>query len=186
MAMTQEQAMDQKKGGILDVNSSEFYWDKLRPLMESYNKTYSSDPELNKTFERMMNMADSAMQNKDFNLVTESVGVFNKVVSDKTYMSRHMKTATDEEKQAITDILKKVSDLMLIMQSEGNPPQKKDKSIKERVAYIPSEDNYFGGENEDFKRRNMSTLNQGEPVNKILNGEKKSPGVMTGSNVTML
>ena len=185
MALTQAQAEEQKKTGMLDIDSKQFYWDKLRPLINDYQMKYSSDPELNKTFMKMLNTADSATQNDDIDLVVESMGVFNKAVTDKSYMQRHMKTATDEEKQMIEDIFKKVSDLLLIIQSEGKR-KKKEVETKERLNYIPSEDNYFGGTNGDFKQRNMSTLNDGEPVNQILNGNKKSPGVITGTNVTML
>lgn len=183
MALNQEQQSEVK--GLMEINAKDFYWDKLRPAFIEYNRTYNSDPELNKTIDKAINMADSASEAQKYDEVVEAMQTLMVVVGDKGYMNRHMKTATDEEKQAISDMLHKIDDIIMIIQNE--PAVKKEEpEIRERLNYTPNEDDVYNGRNNDFRTHNMDSLNEPNPAKPELNMDKKRKGSVVGKSVTQM
>jgi hypothetical protein len=177
MALSEEQQQDIKTG-MLDINSSTFWWERLRPSFDEYMKKYDSDPELNRTLEKAINMADSATQAHKKDEVVEAMQTFMTVTGDKGYMQRHMKTASDEEKDALRDIQKKTEDLLLILKTEKPYYPPKPEDPQRVVEYMESPDDALGGFNVDWQKRNMKTLNESEPTHPELNADKVRPGAM--------
>ena len=181
MAMTKEQQED-VKNGILDINSTKFWWDILRPKFDEYVRTYNTDPELNRTLEKAMNMGDSAMQRHKKDEVAEALQVFMAATMDNGYVKKHMHEATDKEKAFLRDMQKKTEDMLVILKTEAPYYPPKPKPTERVVEYVESDTDAMGGFNKDWYERNMDTLNESNPTKPELNSDKVNPGQMVGQS----
>lgn len=153
-----------KEGSLLEINTQQFYFDKMRPFLNDILLKCKTDGELIRTIEKVINAADSFCIKKDYINFIESFDVLETSINDKNYFNGAMKRGTEEEKEMIRNLSQKIADLRLIVKCEKPSEFKKEES-KERLNYDPSPI----GENKDYAKHNMKTLNQPNPKERIPN-----------------
>lgn len=136
MPLTQEdQTLLNNPGNLLEIGAVKYYFDKLRPELVSFNKTYHTDRELNRTIVEVMNKMDSAATDKRFEDMKDSYSNLLSGVNNRTYfISGPMRYGSDMEKQAVTNLIDKFNDLSMILQYEKESEKVKPE-IKERINY---------------------------------------------------
>lgn len=170
MAITNKEYNELQKEtkGYLDVSAEDFYFDKVRPLMQTMLLQCKTDGELIRTIEKVINAADSFCVQKDYTNVAESFFTLEVAITDKNYFNGVMRKAPESEKEMVRDLISKISDLRMIIKCE--PPQTpKEKEVKERLNYEPPRGNSPIGENKDYDIHNMKVLTEPNPKQRIPN-----------------
>lgn len=147
----------------LQVNASDFYFDKVRPFIQEMLLKCKTDGELIRTLEKVINASDSFCIQKDYMNLIDSFTTLEVAITDKNYFNGVMKKAPEAEKEMVRELIEKISDLRMIIKCE-TPVEPEEKITKERLNY-----NSPVGENEDFVAHNMKTLNEPNPKNRIPN-----------------
>ena len=159
-----EELLEKSKDDVFDVGAQKFYFEKLRPYMQDMLLTCRTDGELIRTIEKVINASDSFCQAEQYEELSDTYSVLLKGITDRAYFStRPMRKAPEQEKEKVRELIAKVNDLLLILKYEKSAPPK-EKYFKERVGYLSP-----NGENEDFVHRNMKTLNEAKPKERIPN-----------------
>ena len=153
--------------GLLDINTSDFYFGKVRPFMKSILLKCKTDGELIRTVEKVINAADSFIIKKDYESFIESFSVLETAITDRNYFNGVMKKAPESERQMVRDLIEKISDLHMLVKCE-EPYMPKEQESKDRLNY-ESRDNSPIGENKDFVTHNMKILNEPNPKKRIPN-----------------
>ena len=153
-----------KKEGLLEINTNQFYFEKMRPFLNDILLKCKTDGELIRTIEKVINAADSFCVKEDYINFMASFDVLEKSITDKNYFNGPMKKGTEEEKTMVRDLIQKISDLRLIVACE-KPSDPKEVKTKDRLNYDTSPI----GENKDYAKHNMKTLNQPNPKQRIPN-----------------
>ena len=170
MAITNQEyaELERNTKGLLDINANDFYFEKVRPHMQSMLLRCKTDRELIRTIEKVVNAADSFCVQGNYEMVAESFDTLQTAITDKSYFAGVMSKAPEAEKEMVRELIAKISDLRMIIKCE--PPYiPKDKQIKERLNYEPGRGSSPIGENKDFDTRNMKTLNVPNPKQRIPN-----------------
>lgn len=175
MALTQEDNLNlqRQQNGLLNINAVSYYFDKLRPALLDFNKTYHTDRELNRTIVEVMNKADSAAAAKRYNELAESYINLLSGVQDRSYMTAGpMRYGSDAEKKAVADLIDKFNDLSMILKYEKEP-EAEDHEVRDRINYQAP-----NGENKGYNLDDLS--NRGPKPNKEripnrINEEPKYP-----------
>ena len=155
MALSQEEArkLNQQQNGLLDVNAKQYYFDKLRPILLEFNKTYHTDRELNRTITEVINKADSAAVAEQYGLLGESYSSLLSCVQSKGYMTvGPMRYGSDEEKKAVNTLIEKFNDLSMILKYEKEPEPVEHK-VKDRLNYQPPNGGNLGYNLDDISNR---------------------------------
>ena len=156
--------LEKTKDDVLDIGAQKFYFEKLRPYMQDMLLTCRTDGELIRTLEKVINASDSFCQAENYTELADTYTVLLKGITDKTYfVTGPIRKATEEEKNKVRELITKVNDLLLILRYE-KPAVAKEKSVKERIGY-----NSPNGENEDYAKRNIKTLTEANPKDRIPN-----------------
>lgn len=151
------------KENPLDITASDYYFNNMRPYLETVRNECTHDPELVRTIDKVINAADSFCVRKNYKGLSDSFTILNAAITDKSYFNGPMKVGTDKEKELIRGLIDKINDINMIIQCE---PPVESKAIKEMNRY-----NYSSptGDNLDFKTHNMQTLNEPKPKPRIPN-----------------
>lgn len=155
MALTQEDNINYQKqnNGLLDINAREYYFNKLKPALLNFNKTYHSDRELNRTIGEVINRADTAVVNGKYRDLEESYANLLSGVQDHSYFTAGpMRYGTDEEKQAVKDLISKFNDLSMILKYEQDEIPE-EHLIRERLNYQPPNGGNMGYNLDDISNR---------------------------------
>lgn len=154
--------------GLLDISTSDFYFDKVRPHMQDMLLKCKTDGELIRTLEKVLNAADSFCLRKDYESFMESFSILEVAITDKNYFNGVMKKAPEAERQMVRDLIEKISDLHMLVKCE-EPYVPEEKKVRERLNYEPPRGKSPIGENKDFDTHNMKTLNEPNPKKRIPN-----------------
>ena len=155
MALTQEDniQIQKQQNGLLNIDAVKYYFENLRPALESFNKTYHTDRELNRTIVEVINKADSAATEKRYRDLEDAYANMLAGVRDKSYMTAGpMRYGSDAEKQAVIELIEKLSDLSVILKYEREP-QKEEHNIRERLNYQPPNGDIGGYNLDDLSNR---------------------------------
>lgn len=156
--------LEKSKDEVLEIGAQKFYFDKLRPYMQDMLLTCKTDGELVRTLEKVINASDSFCQAHQYSELADTYTVLLKGITDRSYfVTGPIRKATEEEKNKVRELIKKINDLLLIIRYE-KPVPKKEKVIKERIGYISP-----NGENMDYAEHNMEMLNEAKPKERIPN-----------------
>lgn len=154
--------------GYLDISASDFYFDKVRPLMQDMLLKCKTDGELVRTLEKVINASDSFCMKKDYTSVADSFDILEVAITDKNYFNGVMKKAPEAEKEMVRELISKISDLRMIIKCEpAYVPE--DEKIRDRLNYEPPKLYSPIGENMDYCVHNMKTLNEPNPKPRIPN-----------------
>jgi hypothetical protein len=147
------QNIEREQSGLLDVNATDYYFKNLRPELMKFNTTYHTDRELNRTITEVINHADTAVVNKNFQMLEESYANLLSCVQSKNYMiSGPMRYGSDEEKKAVNELVNKFNDLSMILKYEKQP-EKEEHEIKDRLNYQPPNGGNRGYNLDDLSNR---------------------------------
>lgn len=156
--------LEKSKDDVLQIGAHKFYFEKLRPYMQDMLLTCKTDGELIRTLEKVVNASDSFCQAEDWVNLADTYTVLLRGITDRAYFSTGpIRKAPEEEKNKVRELITKVNDLLLILKYE-KPTEAKPKAVRERIGYISP-----NGENMDFAKRNMKTLNEAKPKERIPN-----------------
>lgn len=147
----------------LDVNTTDYYFNKMRPYLKEMYMKCKTDGELLRTIEKIINAADSFCQAKDYTSVAESFNAIEAVITRDTYFNKAMKNAPEAEKEMVRGLISKIADLRMIIKCEP-PIEPKEKKEVQRIGYQSPI-----GENEDFATHNMKKLTEPKPKQRIPN-----------------
>lgn len=166
MAITQQQQNEVQKEqkGLLEINTKDFYFNKMRPFLNDILLKCKTDGELIRTIEKVINAADSFCIKEDYENFIASFDTLEIGITDRNYFNGVMKKAPEEERQMVRDLIEKIKDLRMIVKCE-KPSEPKVKKTKDRLNYDPSPI----GENKDFGKHNMQKLNKPNPTERIPN-----------------
>ena len=158
MALTDTNYADSERNrrGILDINTNDYWFEKLRPYIQEMMRTCKTDGELYRTLEKVTNSVDPLCVNKKYDLIPNELEVLNKAINDANYFNGPMKKAPEEEKNMVRELITKLSDFIMIIKCEEDVVEEAPK-IKERIDYSPN------GENGAYLNHNMKELNK--PIN---------------------
>lgn len=170
MAITMQDynELEKESKGLLDINTNDFYFNTVRPLMEKITLKYKTDRELIRTLEKVINAADTFCIKKDYQNFIESFEVLQAVITSSNYFYGVMSKATEEEKQAVRDLISKLDDLSMIVQCE-DPYVPEEKKTRDRLNYREPNQSSPIGENMDYINHNMKILNESNPKKRIPN-----------------
>ncbi len=168
MAMSSDSYAASKKDNILDISAEEYYFNTLRPYLQSMLLKCRTDGELIRTIDKVINAADSFCVRKKYALMAESFDVLETGITDKSYFNGVMKKAPEEEKEMVRNLVGKISDLRMIIQCE-EPTEEEPPSFKERINYEPPTALSPNGENKDYQTHNMKNLTACHPNKRIPN-----------------
>jgi hypothetical protein len=170
MAITMQDynELEKESKGLLEVNTSDFYFKTVRPLMDTILLKYKTDKELIRTIEKVINAADSFCIRKDYKSFIESFETLQTVITGNNYFYGVMSKASEEEKEAIRTLISKLDDLNMIVQCE-DPYTPKEKKTKDRLNYKEPDKYSPIGENMDYVNHNMKILNESNPKKRIPN-----------------
>lgn len=155
MALTQEDnvKMQKEQSGVMNIDAVKFYFDKLRPALEAFNKIYHTDRELNRTIVEVMNRADGAATAKRYHDLEESYANLLSCVQDRSYMTAGpMRYGTETEKKAVADLIEKFNDLSVILKYEKEPDEPAHK-VRDRLNYQPPNGGFGGYNLDDLSNR---------------------------------
>lgn len=152
------------KESLLEISTSEFYFNKVRPFIQEMLLKCKTDGELIRTLEKVTNAADSFCVRKEYNDFIESFDVLETAITDKNYFNGAMKKAPEAEKEMVRQLIEHIKDLRMLVKCE-KPTEPTGTKDKERLNYNPSPI----GENKDFGSHNMKTLNEPSPKERIPN-----------------
>jgi len=155
MALTQQDNIDiqRQQNSVLNINAVTYYFEKLRPALMDFNKTYHTDRELNRTIIEVMNRADSAAARNQYSLLAESYVNLLSNIQDRSYFTQEsIRFAPEEEKEAIKDLIVKFNDLSMILKYEKEEEPEEPK-IRERLNYNPPNGGYQGYNLDDISNR---------------------------------
>lgn len=152
----------------LEVNAQDYYFNTLRPYLEEMYKKCTTDEELGRTIEKLLNEADTACIRKDYAHLAEAFDAIEVGITDKNYFNGVMKKAPEAEKEMVRGLVEKITDIRTIIKYE--PKQEpQQQAQRERLSYRPGTLTSPNGENVDFGQHNMSVLNKPEPKERIPN-----------------
>ena len=155
MALTQEEAINLQKqqSGVLNIDAVKYYFEKLRPALMEFNKTYHTDRELNRTIVEVINRADSAAAEKRYIDLAESYTNLLSGVQDRSYMTAGpMRYGSEDEKKAVNALIDKFNDLSMILKYEKEPEPTEHK-IRERLNYQSPNGGNMGYNLDDLSNR---------------------------------
>lgn len=160
---------EQPKQSNLDVTASQYYFDTLKPYMKDMYMKCTTDEELGRTLEKVMNKADSCVVASEYADASEAFDQLYEAITDKTYFTGTvMQKAAEEEKKLIRGLAEKIVDFRMIVKCE-QPVEKEEKKARDRIGYREGTESSPIGENEDFSTHNMESLNKCEPKGRIPN-----------------
>ena len=170
MAITQQSynEIQKESKGYLDISASEFYFDKIRPLMQDMLLKCKTDGELLRTLEKVINASDSFCIKKDYASVADSFDVLETAITDNNYFNGVMRKAPEAEKEMVRELISKITDLRMIIKCEPDYVPKVEK-LRERLNYEKPKMNSPIGENMDYCIHNMKVLNEPNPKQRIPN-----------------
>ena len=147
------QKSQKKDRGVLEVTAMDYYFEKLRPDIEDFNKNYHTDLELNKALLEVINHADSLIAVNRYLDFMEEFDRMLSVVNGKNYLKQHMADATSEEKEALSEIKQKIENIRLIIMSDNNPVEEEEKPKRERLNYQEPNGEIRGHNKDDLSNR---------------------------------
>jgi hypothetical protein len=170
MAITNQayNELERDTKGLLEVNTNDFYFNKVRPHMQEMLLKCKTDGELIRTIEKVVNAADSFCIQGNYPMVAESFDILQTAITDKSYFSGVMSKAPEAEKEMVRELIIKITDLRMIIKCES-PYEPKKKEIKDRLNYESPKGYSPIGENKDFDTHNMKILNESNPKQRIPN-----------------
>jgi hypothetical protein len=154
--------------GLLEVSTSDFYFSKVRPHIQQMLLKCTTDGELIRTLEKVVNAADSFCIKKDYESFMESFHTLEVAITDRNYFNGAMKRASESEKEMVRELIEKISDLHMLVKCE-EPYKPEEKKIRDRLNYEPPRGRSPIGENKDFDSHNMKVLNEPSPKKRIPN-----------------
>lgn len=170
MAITAQAYSELQKDakGLLDISTSDFYFDKVRPFMQEVLLKCKTDGELIRTLEKVINAADGFCNKKDYESFIESFHTLEVAITDASYFNGVMRKAPEAEKEMVRQLIEKISDLHMLVKCE-EPYTPEEKKTRDRLNYEPPRGRSPIGENKDFDTHNMKTLNEPNPKKRIPN-----------------
>ena len=168
MAMTSEQQNQNRNNSPLQISASDYYFETMRPYLNKMRMECSTDQELLRTIDKVINASDSFCQDGKYNMVADSFDVLEAAINDKNYFNGVMSKAPETEKELVRGLSAKITDLRMIIQYEPKTENEKPK-IKERLSYSPPSDVSPNGENNDYSIHNMKILNEPHPKTRLPN-----------------
>lgn len=155
MALTanDNERLQKQQNGLLDINSKDYWFDKLRPALLEFNKTYHTDRELNRTIVEVMNKVDSMICREEYMYIPDSYMNLLSCVQSKGYMiSGPMRYGSDEEKKKVLELIDKFSDFSMILKYE-KVPEEEEHEKKDRINYQPPNGGNMGFNLDDLSNR---------------------------------
>lgn len=170
MGVTMKEYNELQKGakGLLDVSTSDFYFNKVRPFIQEMLMKCKTDGELLRTLEKVTNAADSFCNQKDYENFMESFAVLETAITNINYFNGVMKKAPEVEKEMVRKLIEHINDLHMLVKCE-EPYTPEEKPTKDRLNYEPPRGKSPIGENKDYDTHNMKILNEPNPKKRIPN-----------------
>jgi hypothetical protein len=153
--LTQEDhiKLEQQQTGLLEIDANKFYFDKLRPFLQEFNKTYHTDRELNRTIVEVINKVDSALTDKRYRDVEDAYSSLLGGIQNRNYtISGPMRYGSDEEKKAVNSLIEKFNDFSVILKYEKEEDKEKPK-LRDRLNYQPPNGGIMGYNLDDLSNR---------------------------------
>lgn len=159
---------EKARRGILEINTEEYYFGKLRPFMKEVMAVCKTDPELYRTLDKVINETDGLCAAKEYPRIIEAFSVLNNAITDLNYFNGVMQKASEEEKKKVRELISKIADFFMIVKCE-EPVEKPEKKTKDRLDYKKSFEDSPIGENMGYREHNMKKLNEPNPGKRIPN-----------------
>ena len=122
----------------LEIMPEQYYFDKVKPLLDTMYGKIKFDPVLVSTIEEVINKANAHAVHKDYNALVESMNPLSMVLlnSKSQYLKTKIySTASTEEKNLVEKLAKELQQLLTICQfSKTEQTIKKDK-VRPRLGY---------------------------------------------------
>ncbi len=158
-----------KADSLLDISTATFYFSSLRPHMMDMLATCRTDHELLRTIEKVINSLDSLCVRELYTDMPDAFHVLEVAITDRSYFNTGvMLKAKEEEKDKIKALIKLLSDFKMIIQCEPRVEHPSPKT-RDRLNYKAPTDVSPNGENLDYPTRNIKTLTEPHPKNRIPN-----------------
>ena len=148
--------------GIMDINSDEYWFNTLRPYMNDILSLNTSDRELNRTIEKIINITDTLMMQNRTKEIPKEFDVLRTVTLDRNYfVNGPMKGAPEEQKKLVKELNGKIDDFMLII--EVDPQMIPDAPVK------PKRIDWENGKSESYLTHNIKELKKPIGIKRIPN-----------------
>lgn len=135
--LSEEQQKQVRLGNnLLEVTANDYWFKTLRPLLDDFNGNYHTDIDFNKTISEVINHCSAYIANEQYSEARSYYQPMMNVITSPDYLKKKMLYASQEEKEAVVEIINKFQDFELILQYEKDKTKEKPEN-KERLSYSP-------------------------------------------------
>jgi hypothetical protein len=125
-------------GNPMEIMPEDYYFDKVKPLLDTMLGKIKFDPVLVSTIEEVINKANTYAVHKDYEELAESMNPLTLVLlnSKSQYLKTNIyTTASTEEKSLVEKLANELQQLLTICQFSKTEKTEKENKIKPRLGY---------------------------------------------------
>lgn len=122
----------------LEIMPEQYYFDKVKPLLDEMFGKIKFDPVLVSTVEEVMNKANAYAVHKDYDNLVESMNPLTMVLlnSKSQYLKTKIySTASTEEKALVEKLASELQQLLTICQFSKSEKTVKEDKVRPRLGY---------------------------------------------------
>jgi hypothetical protein len=125
-----------KMSDLLEVMPEDYYSETLKPMLEDIQLTCKFDPELNRTIEKTINIANQQAARKNYPELQAAFDVLAITLTDKHYLKSNLYIkAEQQEKTALKDLVQTIQELVMIIKCTKPEAVSSDETGRQRIGY---------------------------------------------------